>query len=213
MQAEFDQRLAMGTIDEVVVRVQVRTAELLAQIPPPAALGVAHRAARDRARLADVVENALKAAQQEQRDELLRSMRDPLTAVDEALLKAWEGLWGILMTAGAEREAVEAQLVQLLAERRQLEDEAAEARKAADAMAEQAERDRREAEARRLAQLQAEEQEGFASFRRAAQQLAELQQQVARLRLEAAEVGPLRARLAGLRRSSPAARGKRSSSD
>ena len=87
------------------------------------------------ARFADAIEAALLDAKAQQLTVLREILRAPLSAVDEALLHAWEQLWEMALSSGQQREALQEQMRRDTEQRKRDEAAAAKAAKAAAAVA------------------------------------------------------------------------------
>ena len=85
------------------------------------------------ARFADAIEAALLDAKAQQLTVLKETLRAPLSAVDEALLRAWEQLWEMALSSGQQREALQEEMRRDAEQRKR--DEAAAAKTAAAAAA------------------------------------------------------------------------------
>ena len=132
MEADLEAALASaeaaGSLGETVVRVQLRLGELLEQQPQPGYLAALLEALREvDARFADAIEASLLETKAQQLAVLRETLRDPLSAVDEALLRAWEQLWDMALASGQERAALQEQMRRDAEQRRRDEATAAEA--------------------------------------------------------------------------------------
>ena len=161
MQAEFDAALAAaraGGLGETAVRVQLRVEQLLASVPQPGGLAALLEALREiDARFAEAIECALRDAKAQQLEAWVQTLQQPLSALDEAMIAAWEQLWGMALAAGGEREAMMLQMRREAHERRRREEEEAERARLAQMEADEA--------SRRLADTMLEGAEGVSGFR------------------------------------------------
>ena len=104
--------------------------------PSPGSLAALLGALREvDARFADAIEAALLDAKAQQLTALRENLRAPLSAVDEALLRAWEQLWEMALSTGQQRATLQEQMRQDAEERRHDEQAAAAATAAATAAA------------------------------------------------------------------------------
>ena len=118
-----------------VVQVQLRLEQIIEQQPSPGVLAALLDALREMdARFADAIEAALLDAKAQQLTVLREILRAPLSAVDEALLHAWEQLWEMALSSGQQREALQEQMRRDTEQRKRDEAAAAKAAKAAAAV-------------------------------------------------------------------------------
>ena len=215
-----------------VVRVQLRLEQIIEQQPSPGVLAALLDALREMdARFADAIEAALLDAKAQQLTVLRETLRAPLSAVDEALLHAWEQLWEMALSSGQQREALQEEMRRDAEQRKRDEAVAAKAAAAAAtaaaheeaaAAAAAAAREAVAAAAQRAADAKLEQSDAAGDFSRAEagmeqleaqlicekQAAAELRSQLLRVTASAAaEAAELRAQLEAVQEDSAAAQG------